>query len=87
MLHGSNDYLVAKHFNCLETWSACIYSGDVDQNGIIDLTDYSIIDTDAFNVSVGLRIPSDLSGDNIVDLHDLQIADYNVRNFIGVISP
>jgi hypothetical protein len=120
---GTNYYIAAKHFNCIETWSSggvylnrdnfttfdydftnslnsaygsnlilkgnkyCIYSGDVNQDGVVDITDYSIIDNFAFNVATGLRIPSDLNADNIVDLTDLQIADNNVRNFIRVIRP
>lgn len=120
---GTYYYLVAKHFNCIETWSGvgvflnrdtysifnydftssiiaayggnlilkggkyCIYSGDVDQNGVIELADYSAVDNDAFNVTEGLRIPADFSGDNIVDLHDMQVIDNNVRNYIRVISP
>lgn len=120
---GTYYYLVAKHFNCIETWSGggvflnrdtysifnydftysinssyggneilkgekyCIYSGDADQNGVIDIADYSAVDNDAFNVTEGLRIHTDLTGDNIVDLHDMQIIDNNVRNFIRVITP
>lgn len=65
----------------------CIYSGDVNKNGVIDLGDMSQIDNDAFNILTGLRLPSDLNGDNFVDLEDLSIADNNAFNFVTVIRP
>lgn len=71
----------------LEGTKYCMYSGDVDRNGFIDLSDIVLI----FNASAvfkeGLRIPEDLNGDNIADLSDLTICFNNSANFIGVISP
>jgi len=64
----------------------CIYSGDVDQNGIIDGVDLSIVDNDAANFTVGY-VPSDVTGNNIVDGLDLLIVDNNSYNFVQTIRP
>lgn len=63
-----------------------MFSGDVNKDGIIDGSDLSAIDNAAFNFKTGLRIPTDLNGDNITDATDFLIGDNN-RNFISVISP
>jgi hypothetical protein len=63
-----------------------MYSGDVNQDGIIDLSDYQIIDNNVYNFTTGLRIPADLNADNIVELADMQIAENN-HHYIGVITP
>lgn len=59
----------------------CIYSGDVDQDGIIDAADLSRVDNDAFNSLMGY-LNTDLNGDNFIDASDLSITDNN----IGVIK-
>ena len=66
---------------------ACMYSGDVDQNGFIDATDVSLIDNDAFNFVSGVRLSTDLNADNIVDETDFALVDNNAANFVGVIAP
>jgi tartrate-resistant acid phosphatase type 5 len=63
-----------------------IYSGDVNRDGWIDLSDGQIVDNNAKNFLSGY-VNSDLNGDNITDLTDLAIADNNVLNFIGKITP
>jgi hypothetical protein len=63
-----------------------IYSGDVDQDGIIDASDLSIIDNNAFNFVSGY-VPSDLNGNNFVDGSDYLIADNNAFNFIFIHRP
>ncbi len=65
----------------------CIYSGDVDKNGVVDITDMGIIDNGAFNLLIGIRIPTDLNGDDIVDITDLSIGDNNSYNFVSIIRP
>lgn len=64
----------------------CIYSGDVNQDGIIDLSDFQKIDNDVYLILTGNGLISDLNADNIVDIDDLLIAEGN-DNFITVISP
>ncbi|MEO7358327.1 MAG: SBBP repeat-containing protein [Ignavibacteria bacterium] len=64
----------------------CIYSGDVNQDGIVDASDGSFIDNDVFIFLSGRNI-TDLNGDEIIDGSDLSIADNNSLNFIGLIRP
>ncbi|MEO8209932.1 MAG: hypothetical protein ABI840_05195 [bacterium] len=64
----------------------CIFSGDVNQDRVIDISDNSLIDNDAFNFVSGY-VSSDLTGDNFVDLADYSIADNNAFNFVSVIRP
>lgn len=63
-----------------------IYSGDVNQDGTIDLTDGSLIDNDAFNFESGY-LPTDVNGDGIVDVADAVYSDNNGFNFIGKVTP
>lgn len=58
-----------------------IYSGDVNQDGIIDASDLSEVDNDAFNSTSGY-VRTDVNGDNFVDASDLSIVDNNA--FTGI---
>ncbi|MBS1517316.1 MAG: hypothetical protein JSS91_04445 [Bacteroidetes bacterium] len=113
-------YIVLKHRNGLETWSAapvamtaggnynydfttassqaygnnmvlkagkyCIYSGDANQDGVVDITDLGLIDNDGFNFASGY-LSTDCNGDDVIDLTDLGICDNNANNTVGVIKP
>ena len=63
-----------------------IYSGDVNQDGTIDLTAGSQIDNDAFNFVSGY-LPTDVNGDDVTDLADAVYADNNAFNFVSKITP
>ncbi|MBS1518735.1 MAG: S8 family serine peptidase [Bacteroidetes bacterium] len=63
-----------------------IYSGDVNQDNIIDITDLSLIDNDAYSFTLGY-VPSDVNGDGLVDIADLAITDNNALNVITIIRP
>ena len=63
-----------------------VYSGDVNQDGTIDLSDGSLIDNDAFNFASGY-LPTDVNGDQVTDLADAVFADNNAFNFVGKITP
>jgi hypothetical protein len=63
-----------------------IYSGDVNQDGIIDGTDVSNADNDAFN-SVSGYVNTDVTGDSFVDAADVSIVDNNAYNSVSVLSP
>lgn len=63
-----------------------VYSGDVNQDGLVDLTDMSLIFNDAL-IFAGGYLPTDLNGDSIVDVGDAVIADNNGFNFVGKIIP
>jgi hypothetical protein len=58
----------------------------VNQDGIIDGSDGSLVDNDSFNFVTGY-VATDLNGDGIVDGSDYLIADNNSAAFIGVIRP
>ena len=63
-----------------------IYSGDVNQDGTIDISDGSLIDNDAFNFASGY-LPADANGDGFVDVADAVFADNNGFNFVGKVTP
>ncbi|MBK8981729.1 MAG: T9SS type A sorting domain-containing protein [Ignavibacteria bacterium] len=112
-------YIVLKHRNSLEIWSATpvrvfedqaneinftvagntyannffdagkrtvMHSGDVNQDGFIDLEDYSLIENDVWNFTTGYAA-TDLNGDEFVDLEDLSIIESNIDKFLSVKSP
>ncbi len=64
----------------------CIYNGDCNQDGTIDVSDLGIIDNDIFYFANGY-IPTDLNGDGLTDASDAQIAENNAYNFITAITP
>ena len=65
-------------------WS--IFTGDVNQDGIVDGGDLSLIDNDAFNFVTGY-VPTDLNCDSIVDGTDAAYADNNAFDFVQVQRP
>ncbi len=64
----------------------CAYSGDVNQDGIVDGADGGLGDNDAFNFVTGY-VSTDVNGDNSVDASDLSIIDNNAYNIISVVRP
>lgn len=64
----------------------CIYSGDVNQDGVVDLTDVSTVDVDNLNFVTGYVV-TDVNGDNLVDLSDLGLVDTNNLNFVSKVVP
>ena len=112
-------YIVVKHRNSIETWSAagnsflinnmsydftnsfsqafgnnlilkgseyCIYSGDQNQDGVIDLDDLVNVSNDANDFLVGYN-NSDLNGDSVVELSDVLICNNNSSKFVIKIVP
>lgn len=115
-------YIVAKHNNCIETWSRnggevlvnnglifsydltnsisqafgnnlklkgakyCIYSGNVNNDFIIDASDLSAVENDVYMGITGY-VNTDLNGDFFVDAEDLSILENNVISGAIVISP
>ncbi|MEO8210801.1 MAG: FG-GAP-like repeat-containing protein, partial [bacterium] len=63
-----------------------VYSGDVNQDGTVDLSDGSLINNDAFNFVTGY-VQSDLTGDDLVDASDAAIVDNNAFNFVSAVTP
>jgi subtilisin-like proprotein convertase family protein len=63
-----------------------VYGGDIDQDGIIDGSDLSLITNDAFNFTTGYVL-TDLNGDQFVDGSDATIALNNAFDFVSVQRP
>lgn len=75
---GSNQILKGSEY--------CNYSGDINNDGTVDLTDLGSIDNDAANFVTGY-VTNDLNGDDAVDISDLSIGDNNANNFVQKITP
>ncbi len=63
-----------------------MYSGDIDQNGFIDLSDVTLVYNDATLFVTGYK-KTDVTGDNITDLNDLVITYNNSSSFRTVVRP
>lgn len=116
-------YIVVKHRNSIETWSANaqsytpgstysynfslaanqafgnnqkqidssplrfgIYSGDVNQDEIVDVEDVISVYNDSYNFITGY-VDTDVTGDNVVDAADLILSYNNSNDFVSVIRP
>jgi len=66
--------------------SYCMFSGDVDNSGTVDLTDVIQIYNDANNFVTGYAV-TDLTGNDITDLQDIVIAYNNSSGFVCVMRP
>lgn len=64
----------------------CFFSGDVNRDGSVELSDISIADNDAFQFATGY-IQSDVNGDNSTDITDLAIIDNNAFGFVQIVRP
>ena len=64
----------------------CIYSGDVNQDGYVNLTDYNLINNDSYNLVNG-AVVTDLTGDLYTNLADYNIVNNNSYNLVKVNSP
>jgi hypothetical protein len=63
-----------------------VYSGDSNQDGIVDGSDLSAIGNLADFATMGY-LPTDLNGDGLVDGSDLSIAGNNASFAIGAVTP
>ena len=63
-----------------------VYSGDVNQDGIVDASDALLVDNDA-NIFLTGYVNTDVNGDYSVDATDALIVDNNANNFVGKITP
>lgn len=64
----------------------CIFSGEVNCDGIIDPTDMLEIDNNVSGFVTGYML-TDLNGDYVTDSSDLLICDNNIYNYISRIIP
>lgn len=63
-----------------------IMVGDVNQDGVVDISDLVEMDNDLTNGSIGYLV-YDLNGDGVVDISDLVVIDENLTNGIVVNNP
>ncbi|MBK8553682.1 MAG: hypothetical protein IPL53_22575 [Ignavibacteria bacterium] len=63
-----------------------IYSGDINQDLFIDLTDIDAVYNDAGNFVTGYVV-TDVNGDDLVDLTDITLTYNNSLKFVISISP
>ena len=75
---GNNQILVGNKY--------CIYSGNVNFDETIELSDVLQIFNSAGDFTIGYVI-EDLTGDNVVDLSDIGFAYNNALNFVSVLKP
>lgn len=71
----------------LKSGKYCIYGGDVNQDGFVDLFDLIIVFNGSKNFITGRFMPADLNGDSIVDLTDIALCYNNSSNFIRIKRP
>lgn len=64
----------------------CIYTGNVNQDFIIDASDMLYVDNDSYVFLTG-DVVTDLNGDRIVDIDDLALLDNNARRLIVLERP
>lgn len=76
--YGSNMVLKGSRY--------CVYSGNINNDQIIDSDDLSKIENDVFNFILGNGV-TNLNGDNIVDIDDMAIVDRNAENLRFVEMP
>jgi hypothetical protein len=70
----------------LEGGVATIYSGDVNKDGFVNLTDVLLVYNGAIAFQTGY-VPGDVNGNNIVDLADILITYNNAAAFVTVLKP
>ena len=63
-----------------------VYSGDVNQDGIIDGSDISDVENDAA-IALSGYVKTDLTGDNFVDASDVSVVENNAAISVSVITP
>jgi len=63
-----------------------IYSGDPNQDDVIDGSDQLMVENDAAEFVKGY-VATDINGDGSVDGSDMLITENNAANFVGVVRP
>lgn len=63
-----------------------MHSGDVNQDGLVDISDNQLVDNDTYHFVSGY-VKTDLNGDNDVDITDAAIGDNNAFNYVSTVRP
>lgn len=71
----------------LKSGKWCIYTGDINKDGVVDGSDGALIDNDAANFVSGPYEITDLNWDTVVDGGDAVYVDNNGANFVSEIAP
>lgn len=66
--------------------TALVYSGDENQDGLIDSSDMIDADNDAANFVTGYVV-TDITGDGLVDSSDMILIDNNTGAFVAAVLP
>lgn len=82
--HASKAFLGNMKEVDTNTWA--FYSGDVNQDDVIDVFDYLIMDPDIVN-GAGGYLSTDLNGDGSVDAFDYLMVDPNIEQGVGAALP
>lgn len=64
----------------------CFYAGDVNQDGVVDTDDMTLIDNDAQAFMSGYLI-TDVNGDGMIDTEDMTVVDNNNGRFVASLGP
>jgi len=70
----------------VSTGQYVIFSGDTDQDDLVDSSDMIMVDNAASDFATGYLV-TDTNGDGLVDSTDMILVDNNASNFIGSILP
>lgn len=63
-----------------------LHSGDINQDGSVDTSDFTTVDNVSSNFGSGY-LPEDVNGDGIIDVGDFSFVDNNAAQFISKITP
>ena len=63
-----------------------IYSGDINQDGGVDILDFALEETDVNNFAFGYNV-TDLNGDGSSDILDYAIIERNANAFVFKATP
>ncbi|MDY0343476.1 MAG: chitobiase/beta-hexosaminidase C-terminal domain-containing protein [Lentimicrobium sp.] len=63
-----------------------IFAGDINQDGVVDTGDMTLVDNDAATFASGY-LTTDANGDGVVDTSDMTLIENNAANFIKAVLP
>ena len=70
----------------LETGIYGLHSGDVNQDELIESSDYTQMENDVLQFLFGYQ-PTDITGDGLVESSDYALMENNLLQFLFVIKP
>ena len=63
-----------------------IYSGDVNQDGLMDASDFNSMEGQVITLSTGY-VTGDINGDGLADATDFNLLEKNVLKLLVVVHP